>query len=152
MTNLTDLTTSQLHSIIAIKEQIETLQGQIDSIAAGGGGEIPIPSAEEAPTPGKRKYHMTAAHRRKLIKALARARKIRWAKLKGGKGKRRISAARRAAMSAAGKARWAKVKGTSVTPKLAKKDWRSSPEVKAKLSAAAKLRWAKAKAEGRKTL
>jgi len=111
MTKLTDLTTSQLHSIIAIKEQIETLQGQIDSIAAGGGGEIPIPSAEEAPTPGKRKYHMTAAHRRKLIKALAKARKIRSAKLKAAKkGKRRISAAGRAAMSAAGKARWAKAR------------------------------------------
>ena len=29
MTNLHDLTTSQLHRIIAIKEQIETLQGEI---------------------------------------------------------------------------------------------------------------------------
>ena len=54
-------------------------------------------------------------------------------------------------MSAAGKARWTKVK-VSATPKPAKKDWRSSPEVGAKLSAAAKARWAKAKAEGRKTL
>ena len=33
MTKLTDLTTTQLHQIIAIKEQIETLQSQIDSIA-----------------------------------------------------------------------------------------------------------------------
>jgi hypothetical protein len=37
MPNLTDLTTSQLHQIIAFKEQIEALQGQIDSIAGGDG-------------------------------------------------------------------------------------------------------------------
>ncbi len=42
------LTTGQLHRIIAIKEQIEALQGQIDSIA-GGGGEIPIFLAVEVP-------------------------------------------------------------------------------------------------------
>ena len=72
MTNLSSLTTGQLHRILAIKEQIEALQSQIQSIA--GGGEIPIPSPVEAPAPAKRKYHMTAAHRRKLIKALAKAR------------------------------------------------------------------------------
>ena len=110
MTKLTSLTTNQLRQILAIKEQIETLQSQLQSIA---GGEIPTPAAEEASTPGKRKYHMSAAHRRKLIKALARARKIRWAKAKAN-----------------GKAK----------SKPAKKDWRSSPAVKAKLSAAAKLR------------
>jgi len=154
MTNISNLTTTQLRQIISIKEQIEALQSQIDSIAAGGGGEIPIPSAAEAPTPAKRKYHMSAAHKRKLIKALARARKIRWAKANGmpRKGKRRISAAGRAAMSAAGKARWAKVKGTSATPKPARKDRRSSPAVRAKLAAAAKARWARVKAEGKTKL
>jgi hypothetical protein len=94
---------------------------------------------------------MTAAHKRKLIKALARARKIRLAKIKGRKGKRRISAAGRAVMSAAGKARWAKVKG-SATPKPAKKDRRSSRVVRAKLAAAAKARWAKVRAEGKTRL
>ena len=55
MTNLHDLTTSQLNRIIAIKEQIETLQGQIESIAVGGGGgEVPTPSPGEAPSPVKR--------------------------------------------------------------------------------------------------
>jgi hypothetical protein len=121
-TNLTDLTTEQLHRILAIKQQIETLQTQIDSIA--GGDEIPIPTAKKAPTPAKRRYHMTAAHRRKLIKALAKARKIRLAKLRGAKA----------------------------TPKAKKKDRRSSPAVRAKLAAAARARWAKAKAEGKKTL
>jgi len=122
MINITNLTTSQLRQVLALKEQIEALQNQIDSIA---GGEVPSPSTEDAPTPGKRKYHMSAAHRRKLIKALARARKIRWAK--------------------------AKAKGKAKS-KPAKKDWRSSPAVKAKLSAAAKARWAKARAEGKTRL
>ena len=81
VTSLRDLTTSQLNRIIVIKEKIEALQGQIESIVAGGGGGIPIPSAEEAPVPAKRK--LSAAHRRKLVKALAKARKIRWAKIKG---------------------------------------------------------------------
>ena len=122
MTKLTSLTTNQLRQVLAIKEQIETLQSQIQSIA---GGETPTPAAEEPSTPGKRKYHMSAAHRRKLIKALARARKIRWAK---GKAK--------------GKAK----------SKPAKKDRRSSPATRAKLAAAARARWAKVKEEGRKTL
>jgi len=43
MTNLNDLTTGQILQIIAIKEQIEGLQSQIDSIASAGGGETPIP-------------------------------------------------------------------------------------------------------------
>ena len=105
------VTTTQLNQIIAIKEQIEALQNQIDSIA---GGEVPTPFAPEAPTPAKRKYHMTAAHKRKLIKALVRARKIRSAKLEAAKrGKRkdrRSSPAVRAKLRAAAKARWARVR------------------------------------------
>jgi phage protein D len=124
MTNIADLTTGQLLRIIAIKEQIEVLQSQIDSIA-GDGGEIPSPAAVEAHAPAKRKYHMTAAHRRKLIKALAKARRIRAAKLKAQKA----------------------------TPTPAKKkDRRSSPAVRAKLAAAARARWARVRAEGKKGL
>jgi hypothetical protein len=81
VTSLRDSTTSQLKSIIAIKEKIEALQAQIESIVAGGVGEIPFPPAAEAPVPAKRK--LSAAHRRKLVKALAKARKIRWAAIKG---------------------------------------------------------------------
>lgn len=110
MTNLTDLTTRQLRTIIAIKDQIETLQRQIQSIAAGG-GEAPTPFTLEAPTPAKRKYHMSAAHKRKLIKALARARRIRWARVKTVKKKdRRSSPAVRAKLAAAARARWAKAR------------------------------------------
>ena len=116
--NITNLTTAQLNQIIAIKEQIEVLQSQIDSIA--NGHDFPVPFAEEGPVPAKRK--LSVAHRRKLIKVLARARKIRWAKMKGtastskpAKKKRRISAAGRAAMRAAGKARWAKARAEGKT-------------------------------------
>jgi hypothetical protein len=146
MTTLASLTTSQLRRILAVKEQIETLQSQIDSIAAGG-GEIPIPSSVEAP----KKRRRTAAVRARMS-AAARA---RWAKVKGTgetalkpakKGKRRLSAAGRAAIIAATKARWAKVKAAK------KKDRRSSPAVRAKLAAAARARWVRAKAEGKKTL
>ena len=124
MTKLNDLTTSQIQSIIAIKEQIEELQSQIDSIAAGGGGN-PALSAVEAPVPAKRKYHITAAHKRKLIKALARARKARWAKYRG--------------------------EGKAKAEKPAKKR-KMSAAVKARLSAMAKARWARARAEGKTAL
>jgi hypothetical protein len=153
VTNLRDLTTSQLRGIIAIKEQIEALQGQIDSIVAGGGSrEISMPFSAAAPVPAKRK--LSAAHRRKLTKALAKARRIRLAKIKGTakKGKRRLSAAGRAAIAAGARARWASVKGTTATPKPAKKRRTVSPEVRAKLAAAAKARWAKVRAEGKTTL
>jgi uncharacterized protein with PIN domain len=123
MTNITVLTTSQLNDIIAIKEQIEKLQSQIESIASGG-GEVPSPATVEATVPAKRK--LSAAHRRKLVKALAKARKIRWAKIKG---------------EAATDSRPAK-----------KKDGRSSPAVRAKLAAAARARWRKARAEGKSRL
>ena len=105
--NITNLTTAQLNQIIAIKEQIEVLQSQIDSIA--NGHDFPVPFAEEGPVPAKRK--LSVAHRRKLIKVLARARKIRWAKVKAAKKKDwRSSPAVRAKLAAAARARWAKAR------------------------------------------
>ena len=157
MTNLADLTTGQLQRIIAIKEQIEGLQSQIESIVAGAGGdgEFPTPSPGEAPKGQRRRF---AAVRAKM----AASQKARRAKIKGNgatdsepekKGKRRMSAAGRAAMAAGAKARWARVKGANVTTTPAKKkDKRSSPATRAKLAAAAKARWAKVKAEGKKGL
>ena len=73
----------------------------------------------------KVKRKLSAAHKRKLIKALAKARKIRLANLKAQKA-------------------------TPEPPK--KKDGRSSPAVRAKLAAAAKARWARVKAVGKKGL
>jgi hypothetical protein len=78
MTNLRDITASQLKSILAIKEQIEALQDRIKSIVAGRGGKTSIHSAENAPVPVRRK--LSAAHRRKLVEALAKARPLRWGK------------------------------------------------------------------------
>jgi hypothetical protein len=94
--NITELTTTQLRQILAIKEQMETLQSEIDSIA---GGEVPTPADEEFP----KKRRRSAAVRARM----AAAQQARWAKIKGTvatdfkpakRGKRRISAAGRAAI------------------------------------------------------
>jgi len=108
MTDIQNLTVAQIRKIISVKEQIESLQAQLTSIF---GGDVQAGQTEpQAPTPAKRK--LSPAHRRKLIKALAKARKVRSEKAKA-KGsapapkKRRLSAEARAAISAAAKARWA---------------------------------------------
>jgi hypothetical protein len=110
MKSLSDLSVADLRRVIALKEQIESLEGQLEAI----GGESSADAAKPAEAaPAKRaKRRLSPAHRRKLIKALAKARKIRWAKATGTKAapkKRRMSAAGRAAISAAAKARWARV-------------------------------------------
>ena len=56
--------------------------------------------------PGKKKRRISASHRRKLMKSLAKAQKMRWAKKKD----RRSSSATRAKLAAAAKARWAKAR------------------------------------------
>jgi hypothetical protein len=93
---------------------------------------------------------------------MAATQQARWAKIKGAeataahpakRGKRRLSAAGRAAIIAATKAKWAGVKGETPTPKVAKKkDRRSSLAVRAKLAAAARARWVTVSAEGKTTL
>jgi len=120
MTNISNLTTSQLKSIISIKEQIEQLQTQLDSIVGVGGDSPAVSSAAAEQPPKKRrmsaagraaisagakarwakikgtgatselvkvKRKISPAHKRKLIKALAKARKIRLAGLKGAKAR-----------------------------------------------------------------
>ncbi|HEX3717371.1 MAG TPA: hypothetical protein VH595_05335 [Verrucomicrobiae bacterium] len=152
MIRITDLTTSQLNQIISIKEQIEKLQSQLDSI----GGENSPSSKVAVKATGRRR--MSAAARARIA-AGARA---RWAKVRGttptapklGKKRRQLSAAGRAAIIAGTKARWAKLRGTTAAPKAAKKksDRRMSPEVKARLAAIAKARWANVKAAGKTAL
>jgi hypothetical protein len=146
MTNISELTTNQLHKIVAIKERIEKLQGELESLVGGNGDHTP-----SAPAPaGKRT--MSAAARAKI----AAAARDRWAKVKGTApktGKRKLSAAGRAAISAAAKARWAKAKSSAPAEKTSKKkDRRMSPAVKAKLAEIARARWAKVKAAGKSTL
>jgi acetoin utilization deacetylase AcuC-like enzyme len=114
MTKLIDLTTTQLQRAIDIKQQIETLQNELDLIE---GGETPSKAQIEAPAPAKRQYHMSPTHKRELIKRLAEARAMRSAKIKGKAAKadkpgkrRKMSAAAKAKISAAAKARWAKAR------------------------------------------
>jgi hypothetical protein len=115
MINLTELTTNQLKSIISIKEQIEKLQGQLDSIVSGNGDPIP-------PIAGNRRRRMSRAGRARIIAAV----KARWAKVKrNGKARNRFSAAKkgdrrrspavRAKLAAAARARWAKAKAQGKT-------------------------------------
>jgi hypothetical protein len=62
-------------------------------------------------------------------------------------GRRKMSAAARAKISAAAKARWAKVKSeNNSTAKPAKAKRTMSAAARAKISAAAKARWARVKA------
>jgi len=71
----------------------------------------------------------------------------------GNRGKRRMSAAGRAAIAAGARARWAKIKGTSKSRGLGKPKRRKlSPAAKARLSAIAKARWKRAKAAGKSVL
>jgi hypothetical protein len=114
MKSLGELSVADLRRVIALKERIESLEGRLEAIAGEAG--VGAASATEVPTLAKPpKRRLSAAHRRKLIRALAKARKIRWAKARAARAnaapkKRRMSAAGRAAISAATKARWAKVR------------------------------------------
>ena len=76
MTMLKDLTTEQLKCALAIKKQIEVLQGNLDSI--GGGGGDPLVSATDT-KPLKKKRRMSRAGRA----AIAAGARARWAKIKG---------------------------------------------------------------------
>ena len=104
MTPLQDLTVEQLRKLVAIREQIETLQSEIDLIT---GGESPAPIA-----PLKRRGRRKKSRSQAARIAVA----ARWAKVRakragiGPKRRRKMSAAARAKMAAAAKARWAKAK------------------------------------------
>jgi hypothetical protein len=111
MKMLGDLSTSQLHKIVALKEQIEALNRQIDSIT-GRSEPLATPQAK-----GKR--HMSASARAKI----ATAQRARWARVKGTAAKARSSKKKdgrnspafRAKMAAAAKARWKKAKAEGKT-------------------------------------
>ncbi len=107
-TSLATLTIEQLRRAIAIKEQIETLQRQFESLFGAA-----APAAE---APVTRKRGMSAAGRARI----AAAQRARWAKRKKAAAiatkpaKRRrgkLSPEGRARIVAAQKARWAKLKG-----------------------------------------
>ena len=93
---IANLTPSTLRQAAELKEKIEALEQQLESVLSGG--EIPalVETVEETP-PVKAKRGRPA----KLQVAQPEA-----------KARRKISAAGRAAMAAAAKARWAKIKAT----------------------------------------
>jgi hypothetical protein len=102
MTTLQNLTVEQLRKLVSVKEQIQTLQGQIESIAGGG-----LSAASNKPA-GARK--MSRSQRARIAVT------ARWAKARAANGaaapkeRRKVSPAARARMAAAAKARWAKAK------------------------------------------
>ena len=102
MTELLNLSTARLKRIVALKQQIERLSAKLQSLAGG--------SAASAAKPGRKKWKMSLAARRKI----AAAAKARWAKVhaaaKPARKKRKMSAAGRAKIAAAARARWAKVR------------------------------------------
>jgi hypothetical protein len=70
--NITNLTTSQLNQIIAIKEQIEKLQGELEKIEDGH--DFPIPMIA---TKVRKIRRMSRAGRARI----AAAQQARWAKV-----------------------------------------------------------------------
>jgi hypothetical protein len=104
MTPLQNLSVEQLRKLVAIREQIEALQGEIEAITGGGGSAAPeIPKRQ-----GRKKMSRSEAARIAVA--------ARWAKVRAAKGepapkkRRKVSAAGRARMAAAAKARWARAK------------------------------------------
>jgi hypothetical protein len=107
--NPTNLTSKQLIHAANIKDQIEALTQQLNSIL---GGAVSV-SVAKAPKGG-----MSSAGRARI----AAAQRARWAKIHAAKGgtqavkpkpamkRRKLSAAGLAAIKAAQKARWAKIK------------------------------------------
>jgi len=112
MTNIHDLSVSQLRHAVEIKEKIETLNQELASI---GGGGAAVASAAPADTSGDG----APAKRRMSARARAKIRAgqlARWARRKGNSSpapqapaikRRKVSAAVRALRSEIAKKRWA---------------------------------------------
>jgi len=113
MSNLLSLTSAQLIKAANLKDKIEALTKELNSLL-GSSAQV-----KSAAIPSKKKG-MSAAGRAKI----AAAQKARWAKVNAAKAKTapkvaakpakkkfKMSAAAKAKISAAAKARWAKIKG-----------------------------------------
>ena len=81
MTNnpLANLSVLQLKRAVAIREQMQTLQNELDRLAGGQSA-----SRRSAASPKKKKGTMSAAARAKLSAAMT----ARWAKIKAEKAKK----------------------------------------------------------------
>jgi hypothetical protein len=108
MSDIQSLTVDQLCQILSIKQQIENLQSQLETII--GIGVIPASFTVKR----RKRHRMSAAGRAKI----AAAQRARWAKVKGktkplrrpNKKDRRSSPAFRAKPAALARARWKKAK------------------------------------------
>ncbi|MGP8200802.1 MAG: hypothetical protein ACLQU4_15005 [Limisphaerales bacterium] len=106
MKQLKDCSVAELRQLISLKEQIETLQNQLQAFGDERGNGLEV-------IPEKRGRRRTSASARRKI---GLAQKARWAKRRGAEPvtpptkKRRMSAAGRARIAAAAKARWAKIR------------------------------------------
>jgi hypothetical protein len=97
---ISNLSAEALRRAATIKDQIESLQSELDRLLGSSGSS----------SSGKRIMSVSARAK------IAAAQKARWAKVNGNAaksvktGKRRMSAAARAKIAAAARARWAKGK------------------------------------------
>jgi|SRR6185437_3499411 len=104
MNSINSLSAEQLRRAATIKEQIDSLESELERILGGRG-------SSQAVTGGRT---MSASARARI----AAAQRARWAKVKGssagkstgGAGRRKMSPAARAKIAAAARARWAKAK------------------------------------------
>lgn len=107
--NSHNISTDQLRRALQIKEQIESLQGQLESLLSGSARV-----QSSATLGGRRRNKMSAAGRARI----AAAQRARWAKVKRTssngaaphKRRNKMSAAGRARIAAAARARWARVR------------------------------------------
>lgn len=112
MSNLSSLTIAELERAVEIKQQIEALRQELESLNENG---VALPGK-----PGRKKWGMSLEGRARVIAA----QKARWAKVRGEtvedevteapvktKKRRKMSEEVKAKIGAAAKARWAKVKG-----------------------------------------
>lgn len=103
MSTITNLSSQQLRQIADLKEKIDSLQSELDSLIEGNGAPV-----------SRKKSGMSAAGRARI----AAAQRARWAKVNGAKksgkaavkARRTLSAAAKAKIAAAARARWAKAK------------------------------------------
>jgi len=105
--NSSDISTDQLRSALQIKEQIESLEQQLNSLLSG---QIVNRKSSIANGVGRRRTMSASARAR-----IAAAQRARWAKVKRNSSsttaprkRRKMSAAGRARIIAATKARWAR--------------------------------------------
>lgn len=95
---ISNLSAEQLRRAASLKDQIESLQSELDSLLGSS-----------AATTSTGKGGMSVAGKARI----ALAQKARWAKLKGkgaSKGRRKMNAVARAKIAAAARARWKKAK------------------------------------------